>query len=110
MPHLILPHLGTKLETSLTTMMTMTTGQLAWAGSGSQIIDAQGTRTENFFVYTLRKIWNLQFRSAVIGQIQNKRTNQMFPAERGIPAKVSCATSGLYYLCFKFWFILDLVW
>ena len=102
MPHLILSHLGTKLETSLTTMMTMTTGQLAWAGSGSQIIDAQGTRTEKFFVYKLHKICNFQFCSAVIGQIQNKQTNQMFPAKRGITAKVSCATSGLYYLCFKY--------
>ena len=39
MLHLILPCLGTKLETSLTTMLTMTliktTGQLACAESGS---------------------------------------------------------------------------
>ena len=85
--------------------VTKTTGQLAWARSGSQIIDAQGALTQTITVrflfsilYTLR---NLQFHFAVIGRFKTSWTNQMFPAKRGIPAKVSCAISGLYYLCFN---------
>ena len=92
--------------------VTKTTGQLAWARSGSQIIDPRGARTQTTFVYLLCKFANCNFAQLLLVEFKTSRTNlvklkksgtnQMFPAKHGIPAKVSCATSGLYYLCFKY--------
>lgn len=99
----------TKLETSLTDslklrMMTIQ-GQLTWAGSGFEKWQRLQVRAVGallifsyLFICATRK---LQFRWVVIGRFKTSRANQMFPAEFGFPTKVSCASSGLYYLCFK---------
>ena len=82
--------------------VTKTTGQLAWAvvwfSKKLSCVGCCRVTVSSIYLFTLRK---LQFHSAVIGQFKTSRTNQMFPAECGFPAKVSCAFSGLYYLCFK---------
>ena len=81
------------------------TCQLAWAWSGSQknktksVSHAAEWSVRTFFVVCATR--KLQFWSAVIGQFKTSPTNQMSPAVCGFPAKVSCAFSGLYYLCFK---------